>query len=333
MKKVEMALMLLLAVAVVVLSVMMSGMVDKINSEPSLEQSEQIVLDAIMTRSSVRSYTDQVVEQSKVEMILKAGMAAPTGGNKQPWSMVVITEREILDAIPPIVKGASMAAKAQLAIAVCGTPSEAFLPEYWVQDCSAMTENILLAAHAMGLGAVWCGVYPENGTGRVDAISSLLSLPKGVLPLSIIVIGYPDSEPSVKDKWNPSKVHYNQYHVPYEPVEVKKKEKVEKPAPAPKKELKVVSSAELARDVIGYEGQTPVELYIDGETIVEVRILPNSETPEYMDIIYMENLDRRWNGMSVSQAAEAAVDGATGATFTSNAIIENVRRAAKSVSK
>ncbi len=330
MKKVEMFLIMLLAVAVVVLSIVMSGMLEKIDSELSPEQKGEIVLESIMTRSSVRSYSEQVVEQSKVEAILKAGMAAPTGGNKQPWDMVVITERETLDAIPPLVKGASMAAKSQLAIAVCGSPSEAFLPEYWVQDCSAMTENILLAAHAMGLGAVWCGVYPENGTGRVAAISKLLSLPEGVLPLSIIVIGYPDTDATFKDKWNPSKVHYNQFHVPYKVEEVKSVEKPA-PAPAPKKELRKVSSASVARDVVGYEGATPVELYLDGNTIVEVRILANDESPEYMDMIYMDNLDRRWNGMSVKEAAVAPIDAVSGATFSSNAIIENVRRAAKSV--
>ncbi len=319
---------ILLAVVLVALSIQITKMQSVISSGISYEDKEQIILESIMSRSSVRSYTDQPVEQDKVEVMLKAGMAAPTGGNRQPWELVVITDRNILDAIPVAVKAAGMASKAQLAIAVCGKPSQAFLPGYWIQDCSAVTENILLAAHAMGLGAVWCGVYPENGTGRVASIKSLLALPSGVLPLSIIVIGYPDSEPTIKDKWDPSKVHYNQFHVPYRPVVVKKEEPKEE-EPKEVKPLRVVSSADLSKDVFGYAGTTPVELYLNGDTIVEVKVLPNGESPEYMDMLYMANFDRNWNGMVISKAITAPVDAISGATFSSKAIIENVRRAAK----
>ncbi len=174
---------------------------------------EQAVIDAIMTRSSVRSYTSQAVEEAKIETMLKAGMAAPTAGNKQPWEFVVITNRAMLDALPEVAGGMKMAPQAPLAIAVCGVPAQSFpnVPEYWIQDCSAATENILLAAHAMGLGAVWCGAYPDGGTGRVAKISEMLDLPEGVIALSVIIIGYPDSEPTIKDKWNPAKVHYNKF--------------------------------------------------------------------------------------------------------------------------
>ncbi len=175
--------------------------------------SEDAVLEAIMTRSSVRSYTSQAVEDAKIETMLKAGMAAPTAGNKQPWEFVVINDRATLDALPAIASGMKMAPLAPLAIAVCGVPAKSFpnVPEYWVQDCSAATENILLAAHAMGLGAVWCGVYPDGGTGREAKITELLQLPEGVKALSVIIIGYPNSEPTVKDKWDPAKVHYNKF--------------------------------------------------------------------------------------------------------------------------
>ncbi len=174
---------------------------------------EEAVLEAIMTRSSVRSYTSQAVEEDKIETMLKAGMAAPTAGNKQPWEFVVINDRAILDALPEVATGMKMAPKAPLAIAVCGSPAKSFpnVPEYWVQDCSAATENILLAAHAMGLGAVWCGAYPDGGSGREAKITELLNLPEGVKCLSVIIIGYPDSEPKVKDKWDPAKVYYNRY--------------------------------------------------------------------------------------------------------------------------
>lgn len=182
-------------------------------SQGASGSAEDIVLESIMTRSSVRSYTSQVVEDEKIEKMLKAAMAAPTAGNKQPWEFVVINEREILDALPDVATGMKMAPKAPLAIAVCGVPAQSFpnVPEYWVQDCSAATENILLAAHAMGLGAVWCGAYPDGGSGREAKITELLNLPEGVKALSVIIIGYPDSEPTVKDKWKPEKVRYNRY--------------------------------------------------------------------------------------------------------------------------
>ncbi len=202
---------LLLAVALVVLSFKISTtpvQVEPIEVAPQIDK-EAIAIENIMTRSSVRSYTTQKIENDKIEKMLRAGMAAPTAGNRQPWSFVVIDQREILDAIPPIIPGAGMAARAQLAIAVLGTPSKALMPGYWIQDTSAATENILLAAHAMGLGAVWCGTFPDNNKGRVAAISELLGLPEGTMALSIIVVGYPNVEPKVKDKWDEAKVFYN----------------------------------------------------------------------------------------------------------------------------
>ena len=199
---------LLLAVALLVLSI--KTVMQKGEQTETLDKST-VVIDNIITRSSVRTYTSQAVEQEKLDILLKAGMAAPSAGNKQPWEIMVINDRKILDAFPPLIKGTHMAAKAQQAIVVLGTPAKALIPEYWVQDCSAVTENILLAAHGLGLGAVWSGVYPENGTGRVEGMSKLLNLPEGTYALNVIVIGYPDGEPVVKDKWDASKVYYNTY--------------------------------------------------------------------------------------------------------------------------
>ncbi len=219
MKNTWQILTVLLAIALLVLSVKLAieGTEEAPKANPSVtsqvssQSNEQIILDAIMTRSSVRNFTSEVVEDAKIERLLRAGMSAPSGGNKQPWELMVITDRTLLDAIPPIVKGAHMAAKAPLAIAVLGSPEKALIPDYWIQDCAAVTQNILLAAHGMGLGAVWCGAFPENGTNRVEAITKLLQLPEGVHALSIIVIGYPEGEQFPKDKWDAEKVHYNGY--------------------------------------------------------------------------------------------------------------------------
>ncbi len=207
MKTIWQIITLLMGLALVVLSVKMNMG----NNKEAAVSTSDVVYEAIMTRSSVRTYTTEKIEDDMVEKLLRAGMAAPTAGNKQPWEFIVIKDKDILAAIPPIIKGAHMADKAPLAIAVLGRPDAALMPEYWVQDCSAATENILLAAHGMGLGAVWCGAYPENGTGRVDKLNKLFSLPEGTYAMNIIVIGHPDRAAVIHDKWDASKVHYDKY--------------------------------------------------------------------------------------------------------------------------
>ena len=172
----------------------------------------EAVLKNIMTRTSIRAFTDQAVEESKVEALLRAGMAAPTAVNKQPWAVVVVREREQLDRLREAQPNARMLATAQLAIVVCGDMEKALegaAQSYWVQDTSAATENILLAAHALGLGAVWTGVYPN--ADRVAAVSEALGLPSQIIPLNVIPIGYPDQSPEPKDTWNPANVHYERW--------------------------------------------------------------------------------------------------------------------------
>ena len=170
---------------------------------------EQVVINSIMTRNSVRKYTDQIITPTQVETILKAGMAAPTAGNRQPWEFYVVRNTNIIKQMTKVTKfAAPMNKNAKLAIVVCGVPSESFPvePRYWVQDVSAATENILLATHAMGLGAVWAGVYP--GEDRVETLRELLNVPERLVPFNIIMMGYPDGEQTIKDKWKPEKIHY-----------------------------------------------------------------------------------------------------------------------------
>ncbi len=205
---------LLLAVALIILSIKVSTQAPATPTIVESVDNEAIVLENIMTRSSVRSYTSQKIESERIETLLRAGMAAPTGGNKQPWEFIVVTDREILDKIPEYATGAKMISGAQTAIVVCGDTSRCMpgtLVEYWIQDCSAATENILLAAHAMGLGAVWCGAYPNNDLNRVGRFKELFNLPESVYALNVIVLGYPDTPSTPKDKWDPAKVHYNKF--------------------------------------------------------------------------------------------------------------------------
>ena len=175
-------------------------------------QSENATLETIMTRTSVRKYADKPVEKEKIEAMLRAGMAAPTAVNKQPWHFVVINDKAKLNELAAANPRAKMLQTAPLAIVVCGDMTKALQgkgQEYWIQDCSAATENILLAAHAQGLGAVWTGVYPMDD--RIQPLSKTLKLPETVIPLCTIVIGYPAEQPKPKDKWKPENISYNEY--------------------------------------------------------------------------------------------------------------------------
>jgi len=164
-------------------------------------------LEVIHNRKSVRHFTDQPVSKEQIEILLRAGMAAPTAVNRQPWAFYVVTQRETLDALGEQLPYAKMLHQAQAAIVVCGDMEKAGnLKEkgYWVQDCAAATENILLAAESMGLGAVWTASYPYDD--RTEVVIRELELPKKYVPLNVIPIGYPTGEDMPKDKWKPENI-------------------------------------------------------------------------------------------------------------------------------
>ena len=172
----------------------------------------KIAIETIMTRTSIRSFTDRQVSADTVEMLLRAGMAAPTAVNKQPWHFVVINDRTVMDQLGGNGRQSQMWKESPLAIVVCGDMDKALeglAQAFWVQDCSAATENILLAAHALGLGAVWTGCYPMEE--RMANVSQVLNLPETIIPLCVIVMGYPNEQPEPKDKWKPENVTYNMF--------------------------------------------------------------------------------------------------------------------------
>jgi nitroreductase len=174
--------------------------------------SSDAVIENIMTRTSIRAFTAQPVDSTVIEKILRAGMAAPTAVNKQPWAFVVVNDREVMDSLRAVHPYAQMLGTAQFAIVVCGDMSKAlqgFAQAYWIQDASAATENILLAAHGLGLGAVWCGVYPNPDV--YPKVKDVLGLPPHIMPLNIIPIGYPAENPEPKDKWKTENIHYNRW--------------------------------------------------------------------------------------------------------------------------
>src|SRR5574344_435925 len=200
---------LLLAVALVLLSVKVAFIGKGEASAAGGVDTETIVMDNLLTRTSIRAYKNKPVEEEKIEKLLRAAMAAPTAGNKQPWKFVVIKDKKTLKAISEHFPTMTMAENAALAIVVCGDLNLTFPKDgrdYWVEDVSAATENLLLAAHAMGLGAVWCGIYPMQE--RVDYLKGMLDMPENIVPLNVIPIGYPAENPAPKDKWNQESVHY-----------------------------------------------------------------------------------------------------------------------------
>lgn len=169
-------------------------------------------IQTIMNRKSVRSYAKKAVEKEKVDTLLRAAMAAPTAVNKQPWAFIVIDDARILESLSTQLPYAKMAALAPMAIVVCGDLTktlQGYDDPYWSLDCSAATENLLLAAESMGLGAVWTAVYPEED--RMQTVKQILSLPKHIVPLNLIPIGYPKHPEEPKDKYKVENIHYNQW--------------------------------------------------------------------------------------------------------------------------
>lgn len=154
-------------------------------------------IENIMTRVSVRSFKDTPVEEAKIETMLRAAMAAPTAMNRQPWHFVVVTDSEKLSAIQQYAS--------PLAIVVCGDKSKSTGGrEFWPTDAALASENILLAAHALGLGAVWTAVYPSEE--RMKRVIEALNLPENLIPLNTLIIGYAKETPKPKDKWKPENV-------------------------------------------------------------------------------------------------------------------------------
>ena len=159
----------------------------------------QAVLDAISARTSIRAYQDRPVGADTVELLLRAAMSAPSARNRQPWAFIVVDDKALLRQLADSLPYAQSAAAAPMAVVVCGVLTEsqgATNAGWWVQDAAAASENLLLAAHAVGLGAVWTGVYSYED--RVRAVRNVLGLPRHVVPLNVIPIGYPAENPAPK---------------------------------------------------------------------------------------------------------------------------------------
>ncbi len=167
------------------------------------------LMDAIIKRRSIRQFTDRPVEQTKIETIIKAAMYAPSARNYQSWHFIVCNKREKLNEIPHVHPYSEMMKQATAAILICGDLTIEPSADYNSINCSAATQNLLLCAHNMGLGAVWLGVYPREE--RMQGLSKLFNLPKEIIPISLVAIGYANETKDIPDRFKPERIRYNSW--------------------------------------------------------------------------------------------------------------------------
>lgn len=166
-------------------------------------------MQEIIDRRSVRSYRSDAVTEEQIEHILRAAMAAPSAGSQQPWDFIVVTDRTLLTKITEVHPYSKMLLEAPAAVVVCGNLSREKHADYWVQDCSAAVENMLLEATHQGLGSVWLGVHPRQD--RVEGLKKLFKLPNPVIPLAVVALGYAKDPPVPVDRFNLDYIHRNEW--------------------------------------------------------------------------------------------------------------------------
>ncbi|UCF49231.1 MAG: nitroreductase family protein [Thermoplasmatales archaeon] len=166
-------------------------------------------IEAILTRRSVRKYKDKNISNDLILELIETGTSAPSAGNQQPWQFIIIDDRKLIDKIPDFHPHSKMLFDAQKTILVCGDLALETNKGFWVQDCSAATQNILIAARAKGLGSCWLGVYPRDD--RMDGFRKMFNLPKKVIPFSLISLGYPAVDQSKVDRYDSARIHKNKW--------------------------------------------------------------------------------------------------------------------------
>ncbi len=167
------------------------------------------IFNTIETRRSIRNYSGEPVEDEVIDQLLKAAMYAPSARNQQPWHFLVIKNKLLLKKIPKFHPYSSMVPLAELAIMVCADLNLEKSKGYWPVDCAAATQNLLLAAHGHGLGAVWLGVYPREE--RMNGCRALFELPGNIHPFALIAVGYPASVPVHPNRYNPERIHIDKW--------------------------------------------------------------------------------------------------------------------------
>lgn len=164
-------------------------------------------LESIFSRKSVRTYEDRPVEKEKLDTLIRAGMSAPSSRDRRPWEFIIVTDREKLKTMAQGLPYAKMLTATHQAIIVCGDTIKS--DNSWFLDCSAASQNILIAAESMGLGATWTAAFPYPD--RIQIVRDVLNLPDHIIPLNVIPIGYPAGNEQPKDKYNKEQIHYNEW--------------------------------------------------------------------------------------------------------------------------
>lgn len=167
------------------------------------------ILEAISTRRSIRSYTGEVISEENLKTILSAGFQAPSAHNSEAREFIVLKDKEILEKIPTFHPYTKMLPKAGCGIVVCGNKEKQEETGFLALDGAASMQNMLLAAHGLGLGAVWCGLYPI--AELIEPMSELLGLPEHIIPISMIVVGTKDKDAKTLDRYNEDTIHYDKW--------------------------------------------------------------------------------------------------------------------------
>ena len=161
-------------------------------------------LDIIFSRRSIRRYAAKPIDEADLTSLMEAGMAAPSASNKKPWHFVVVTDKKTLQALADSQPYGKMLPQAGAAIAVCGDPA---ISSWWVQDCTAATENILIAVAGLGLGAVWLGCHNDKDQEREQSVRDILGIPNNIGVLSLLSVGHPGEEKAARTQYDPARVH------------------------------------------------------------------------------------------------------------------------------
>lgn len=181
---------------------------NEVNTSETFElisESSMNIIEGIISRRSIRSYKNKIISDVQINTIINAGCCAPSAKNKRPWEFVVIKNKEKLIRLSQTNTNVSMIEKSSCCIVVCGDKVRQGISELLIEDCSAATQNILLASHGLNLGAVWCGVTKKSETRKF--LINELKLPDSIIPVSIISLGYPNEEKIIINRFDPSKIH------------------------------------------------------------------------------------------------------------------------------
>ncbi len=182
------------------------------NTKEENKMNDTHFIETLQTRVSVRHFTGEAVSAEQTEILLRSAMSAPSAVNKQPWDFIVVNDTMLIRQLGEALPNSRCGNGAGVVIVPCGNLQKTLEgegQEFWIQDVSAATENLLLTAHAMGLGAVWTALYPNQE--RIEKAREILHFPEHIIPLCLVPVGVPAEQPQVKDKWKTENIHYNNW--------------------------------------------------------------------------------------------------------------------------